>query len=142
MDAKRQALRGRERRRICPACGGWMAYTARTCHACFCRPAIDRVMDKITIDPVTECWQFTGNKTLGNHGYGVVSVAGTSRVAHRVTYEHYVGPVPVGLQLDHLCRNQACVNPDHLEPVTASENVRRARAAKRAAALWREATGP
>jgi hypothetical protein len=46
-------------------------------------------------------------------------------MAHRVAYEQFVGTVPDGLELDHLCENKACVNPGHLEPVTRSENVRR-----------------
>lgn len=44
---------------------------------------------------------------------------------HRFTYEHWIGPIPRGLDLDHLCRNRQCVNPDHLEPVTKGENVAR-----------------
>lgn len=47
-------------------------------------------------------------------------------LAHRWSYEFHVGPIPEGLDLDHLCRNRGCVNPDHLEPVTREENIRRA----------------
>lgn len=70
----------------------------------------------------TPCWIWTGTQVRG--GYGQV----THRTAHRVLYEIHVGPVPDGLQLDHLCFQTACVNPEHLEPVTAAENMRRAAA--------------
>jgi hypothetical protein len=46
-------------------------------------------------------------------------------MAHRISYEHFVGPIPKGLFIDHLCRMRACVNPGHLEPVTTLENARR-----------------
>lgn len=69
--------------------------------------------------PTGFCWEWTGQK---DSGYGRYS----GRPAHRVTYEVLVGPIPDGLTLDHLCRNKGCVNPDHLEPVTSSENTRRA----------------
>lgn len=67
-----------------------------------------------------ECWIYTG--TINNRGYGTIR----GRAAHRYFFQQLRGEIPVGLQLDHLCRTKACVNPDHLEPVTQSENVRRA----------------
>jgi hypothetical protein len=65
------------------------------------------------------CWLWNGKR---NHlGYGIFS----ERRAHRVVYEHFVGPIGEGLELDHKCRVTSCVNPAHLEPVTHKENVRR-----------------
>lgn len=65
------------------------------------------------------CWLWTG----GRHSTGYGSDGG--RLAHRVVYELLVGPIPRGLQLDHLCRVRLCVRPDHLEPVTQAENIQR-----------------
>lgn len=66
------------------------------------------------------CWIWTG--TVGTHGYGQFKIAGWPYAAHRFTYELMIGPIPEGLELDHLCRVTACVNPAHLEPVTGWEN--------------------
>jgi len=70
------------------------------------------------------CWIWTAG-LMGN-GYGFFAPAhGAYFSAHRWSYMHFRGPIPDGLALDHLCRTRACVNPDHLEPVTLSENQRR-----------------
>lgn len=71
----------------------------------------------------TNCWIWSNGS---DENYGKVSVDGRDRPAHRVMYEEQVGPIPSGLEIDHLCRVRRCVNPEHLEPVTAKENVRRA----------------
>lgn len=66
--------------------------------------------------------------SLDRHGYGRFSIsgsAGRSVGSHRISYRMFVGPIPDGLTIDHLCRNRACVRPDHLEPVTNQENLRR-----------------
>lgn len=69
------------------------------------------------------CWTWTGR--VNASGYGSSYREGVFRYAHRDAYELLVGPIPEGLQLDHLCRNPPCVNPDHLEPVTSGENTAR-----------------
>jgi hypothetical protein len=69
------------------------------------------------------CWWYTG--TPSQH-YGAIRDECAQPVrAHRVAYELLVGPIPDGLEIDHLCRNTRCVNPDHLEAVTKSENQKR-----------------
>jgi hypothetical protein len=71
----------------------------------------------------TGCWEWMGSKN--RDGYGHVWLNGRLRSAHQMTYEHFVGPVPEGLELDHLCRNPACANYEHLEPVPHRVNVLR-----------------
>ena len=68
------------------------------------------------------CWLWLGY--TDRKGYGIFGVSSGKTVkAHRFSYELFVGPIPEGLPLDHLCRTRNCVNPFHLEPVTNQENV-------------------
>lgn len=83
---------------------------------------LERLLAKVEYTP-GGCWVWTGSRDP--NGYGQIAVDGRPRKAHRVAYAALVGPIPDGLQLDHLCRVRACVNPDHLEPVTLRENVAR-----------------
>ncbi len=69
------------------------------------------------------CWSWTGN--VNEHGYGRMNLGGAPERAHRVAYRLFVGLIPEGMTIDHLCRNRACVNPQHMEVVTRGENVRR-----------------
>lgn len=80
------------------------------------------IQDKI--DKTEHCWNWTGE--INDKGYGRHYFQGKNWSAHRFVYEQLVGSIPRGLQLDHLCFNRRCVNPKHLEPVTSSENIRRA----------------
>lgn len=85
---------------------------------------LERLMDKVVWNgDEDECW--TWEASVGSHGYGQIAVEGRPVLAHRLAYELFVGPIPAGLDLDHLCRVRPCVNPGHLEPVTRSENLRR-----------------
>lgn len=88
------------------------------------RPPIDRLRAKLRRDPKTGCDEWTG--ALDRKGYARIAMgAHRNAQAHRVAYEAERGPIPPGLTIDHLCRNKACCNPDHLEPVTFAENTRR-----------------
>lgn len=82
-----------------------------------------RLLSKVTAHD-GGCWLWTGARLPA--GYGLLGTPkGMSRLAHRISYEIFVGPIPAGLNIDHLCRNTSCVNPAHLEPVTQRENVAR-----------------
>lgn len=92
-------------------------------------PAIERVERLCVYEPrgyATPCRIFTGTKW---DGYGHIKVETDGRrvnvSAHRITYVHYMGPIPEGLELDHLCRQRDCCEVTHLEAVTHLENVRR-----------------
>lgn len=86
-----------------------------------------RLLAKVDTTDPDKCW--TWQDSLAAQGYGHLKVLesgrGITRSAHRLSYQTFVGPIPEGLTLDHLCRNRACINPAHLEPVTLKENIMR-----------------
>jgi hypothetical protein len=91
---------------------------------------MDRFWAKVTQDG--DCWVWTSAQ---RRGYGYFRLRGANVPAHRWAYEAMIAPIPAGLQIDHLCRNRLCVNPYHLEPVTAKVNIQRREEARVAAGM-------
>ncbi len=88
------------------------------------KSVLERFEEKVMVDPNSGCWLWTGFVTP--EGYGqFFGAANQTKKAHRWGFSLHRGPIPDGMDLDHKCRVRSCVNPDHLEPVTRKENLRR-----------------
>jgi hypothetical protein len=83
---------------------------------------IERFHDKIMVNEYTNCWIWCGSKNWG--GYGRLSINGSPVLAHRWIFESVNGPIPLGKDIDHICRVRSCVNPDHLRIASRSQNMR------------------
>ncbi|WP_088256981.1 HNH endonuclease signature motif containing protein [Fimbriiglobus ruber] len=102
-------------------------------------PFTERLISKIIRCKGTGCWIWQGASTT--LGYGQIWKKGKNILAHRAVFEMFKYAVPKGFELDHLCRNKSCVNPQHLEVVTHSENLLRAMRHKKARAAIAKARG-
>jgi hypothetical protein len=91
---------------------------------------------RYVVNEATGCWEWIAYRD--QCGYGWFRHEGRMHPAHRVTYKLHVGPIPEGHEIDHLCSNRGCVNPQHLQAVSHTENVRRSAAAKLTPAAVRE----
>lgn len=76
-----------------------------------------------TVPTAGDCFEWTGWKN--DDGYGYVRFEGKDRPVHRVAYALFIGSIPPGMEIDHLCQDRSCINPGHLEAVTHAENQRR-----------------
>lgn len=83
---------------------------------------------KLIVPQLGPCWSWTGD--LDRRGYGRIGIRGRHQFTHNVAYREFIGPIPAGLEPDHLCCVHACFNPDHLEAVTQAENCRRRKSNK------------
>lgn len=87
------------------------------------KPDEHKVLERFIPVPESGCWLWLGSET--KDGYGRLWINGKYERAHRISYKLFIGPIPDGMHLDHLCRVHCCINPLHLEAVTCRENLMR-----------------
>ena len=83
---------------------------------------LERFWEKIKVNNQNGCWEWQGSTS---QGYGNITINKKRYQTHRLAYETNKGLIPKGMELDHLCRNRICCNPEHLEVVSKEENIRR-----------------
>lgn len=84
---------------------------------------LERFMNAVSMEPMSGCWLW--KLTCDDGGYARFRIGERMVSAHRLSHEMFVGPIPEGLDIDHLCRVRCCVNPRHIEAVTTRENILR-----------------
>lgn len=117
----------------CISCDAPKAWARKLCKRCYYREyakGTHKNFGKLTSEDmlrtnseaVNGCWVWTGTKNY--FGYGVFSVGEKKQMAHRVSYEHFKGPIPEGMVVMHSCDNPSCVNPEHLSVGSKTDNNR------------------
>jgi len=108
---------------ICRFSGGRVLTLSRALTPGMVADYADSFEDGFEVDNATGCWEWL--RYRDKEGYGRFAFGPKNAMAHRAAYVLEIGAIPEGLDLDHLCRNRGCVNPEHLEIVTRQENIRR-----------------
>jgi len=111
--------------KVCRQCGKALGfkqskYCSRECYGNPGRRSIESIFALVKIDPLTGCHEWQGFRDT--RGYGRTRLMGKRQLVHRIVWEQKNGPVPEDLELDHLCRNTRCCNPEHLRAVTSKVN--------------------
>jgi hypothetical protein len=116
-------------RAICPDCGGAMFRKSKRCFKCRSAASAEEpkayILSRITKND-HGCWVWQGMLNEAGYGRGMNAALGGKFAVHRAAFALFVGSIPDGYEIDHLCSVRACCNPAHLEAVTPDENKRRA----------------